>query len=111
MQTNSTFSVIFFTRKSRSTSNKLSIYVRITVSGERSEISLKRTLFAKDWDSSKNRGRGGTYKIRILNSYLDQVYTKLLDSHKQLLEESKCLVLKYGYRLKLIITLIIYIPY
>ncbi|MBA6316300.1 site-specific integrase [Cellulophaga baltica] len=89
MQTNSTFSVIFFTRKSRSTSNKLSIYVRITVSGERSEISLKRTLFAKDWDSSKNRGRGGTYKIRILNSYLDQVYTKLLDCHKQLLEESK----------------------
>tara|TARA_R110002033_G_scaffold61484_1_gene112146 strand:- start:6333 stop:7568 length:1236 start_codon:yes stop_codon:yes gene_type:complete len=89
MQTNSTFSVIFFTRKSRSTSNKLSIYVRITVTGQRSEISLKRTILVKDWDNSKNRGRGSTYKIRVLNTYLDQVYSQLLDCHKQLLEESK----------------------
>jgi len=89
MQTNSTFSVIFFTRKSRSTSNKLSIYVRITVTGQRSEISLKRTILFKDWDSSKNRGRGSSYKIRVLNTYLDQVYSQLLDCHKQLLEESK----------------------
>jgi integrase len=89
MQTNSTFSVIFFTRKSRSTSNKLSIYVRITVTGQRSEISLKRTILFKDWDSSKNRGRGSSYKIRVLNTYLDQVYSRLLDCHNQLLEESK----------------------
>jgi site-specific recombinase XerD len=89
MQTNSTFSVIFFTRKSRSTAKKLSIYVRITVTGQRSEISLKRTILFKDWDSSKNRGRGSTYKIRVLNTYLDQVYSRLLDCHKQLLEESK----------------------
>ncbi|AIY14069.1 site-specific integrase [Cellulophaga baltica] len=89
MQTSSTFSVIFFTRKSRSTSNKLSIYVRITVTGQRSEISLKRTILFKDWDSSKNRGRGSSYKIRVLNTYLDQVYSELLDCHKQLLEESK----------------------
>ena len=89
MQTNSTFSIIFFTRKSRSTANELSIYVRITVSGQRSEISLKRTILFKEWDSSKNRGRGSTYKIRVLNAYLDQVYSQLLDCHKQLLEESK----------------------
>jgi len=63
MQTNSTFSIIFFTRKSRSTANELSIYVRITVSGQRSEMSLKRIILFKEWDSSKNRGRGSTYKI------------------------------------------------
>ncbi|PKQ46584.1 site-specific integrase [Confluentibacter flavum] len=89
MQTNSTFSVIFFTRKSRSTANELSIYVRITVTGQRSEISLKRIVLVKEWDSSKNRGRGSTYGMRVLNSYLDQVYSQLLDCHKQLLEESK----------------------
>ncbi|WP_445734846.1 Arm DNA-binding domain-containing protein [Mariniflexile sp.] len=89
MQTNSTFSIIFFTRKSRSSANELSIYVRITVTGQRSEISLKRTVLIKEWDSSKNRGRGSTYKIRVLNSYLDQVYSQLLDCHRQLLEESK----------------------
>ena len=89
MQTNKTFSVIFFTRKSRSVANKLSIYVRITVNGKRSEISLKRTVLLSEWDSSKNRERGNSYKIRVLNTYLDQAYSQLHDCHKQLLEESK----------------------
>jgi site-specific recombinase XerD len=43
----------------------------------------------KEWDDIKNRGRGTSTKIRILNNYLDYVYNKLLDCHKQLLEEDK----------------------
>lgn len=89
MQNNNTFSIIFFTRKSRSITNQVAIYVRITVKGERSEVSLKRQVLYKEWDTAKNRGRGSSSKIRILNSYLDQVYNKLLDCHKQFLEEDK----------------------
>ncbi len=94
MQTNKTFSIIFFTRKSRSVANKLSIYVRITVNGKRSEISLKRTVLLSEWDSSKNRGRGNSYKARVLNTYLDQAYSKLHDCQKQLLEEDKIISAK-----------------
>ncbi len=89
MQTNNTFSIIFFTRKSRNIKNQVSIYVRITVNKQRSEISLKRNVLFKEWDNTKNRGRGTSTKIRILNNYLDYVYNKLLDCHKQLLEEDK----------------------
>ena len=89
MQANSTFSIIFFTRKSRGITDRLSIYARITVNGQRSEISLKRNILKKEWDNSKNRGRGTSTKIRVLNNYLDHVYTKLLYCHKQLLEEDK----------------------
>ncbi len=89
MQTNNTFTVIFFTRKSRSNAQKLSIYARITVDGKRSEISLKRSVSVYNWDSSKGRARGATQNIRILNAYLDLVYGQLLDCHKQLLEEFK----------------------
>ena len=89
MQTNKTFSVVFFTRKSRSKQQELSIYARITVNGKRSEISLKRHVFQKEWDTSKNRGRGNSYPIQVLNKYLDQEYSRLLDCHKQLLEEDK----------------------
>lgn len=88
IQPNSPFLIIFFTRKSRSSANQLSIFFRITVTGQRSEISLKRTVLIREWDSSKNRGRGSTYKVRVLNSYLDQVYSQLVNCHKQL-EESK----------------------
>ncbi len=100
MQTKNTFSLIFFTRKSRSNSNKLSIYLRVTVDGLRSEISLKRTVDLKQWDASKNRGRGNTSKIRILNTYLDMVYNKILECHKQLIEEHKiisCKAIKARY--------------
>lgn len=89
MHANTTFSVIFYTRKSRSISNQLSIYIRITVDSKRSEISLKRNVLVKEWDSNKNRGRGNSSKIRVLNKYLDQVYSHLLDCHKQLWEEGK----------------------
>ena len=87
MKTNSTFSIIFFTRKSRTNPSKLSIYARITVNGNRAEISLKRCVNVLEWNSFKNRGRGSSSKIQILNRYLDYVYGKLLDCHKQLLEE------------------------
>lgn len=94
MQTNKTFSIIFFTRKSRSKVNELSIYARITVNSKRSEISLKRTVLVKVWDASKNRGRGSSYSTRVLNNYLDQEYSRLLDCHKQLLEEDKVITSK-----------------
>ena len=89
MKSKHTFTVIFFTRKSRSVPNQLSIYVRITVDGQRSEISLKRNIPSKEWDSSRNRGRGGSKRIRTLNAYLDSVYRGLLDCHKELLEENR----------------------
>ncbi|MGB5361893.1 MAG: Arm DNA-binding domain-containing protein, partial [Aureibaculum sp.] len=53
MQTNNTFTIIFFTRKSRSNAQKLSIYSRITVNRKRSEISLKRCISVCNWDASK----------------------------------------------------------
>ncbi|WP_247716576.1 Arm DNA-binding domain-containing protein [Sinomicrobium weinanense] len=89
MKTKSTFTAIFFTRKSRSNPNQLSIYVRITISGKRAEISLKRSIANKDWDSNKSRGRGSSQKVRTLNAYLDEVYNRLLECHKELLEEDK----------------------
>ncbi|UMB53943.1 site-specific integrase [Lutibacter sp. A64] len=89
MKTKSTFTVIFFTRKSRSNPNQLSIYVRITVNGRRSEMSVKRSVSQNGWDSSKNRGRGNSENIRVLNAYLAQVYNKLLQCHKELIEKDK----------------------
>lgn len=89
MQTNTTFSVIFYTRKSRSNAEKLNLFARITVNSRRSEISLKRCTLLLKWDSNKNRARGSSYKTKVLNTYLDQQYSRLMDCHKELLEEGK----------------------
>lgn len=84
-----TFSVLFFVRKHHDKNKKLFIYARVTVDGKRSEISLKRSIPVNQWDASKGRARGTAPKSRILNQYLDQVYNKFLDCHKQLSNENK----------------------
>jgi len=89
MKTNQTFTVIFFTRKSRSVANLLSIYVRITILGKRAEISLKRNIDVGQWDCIKGRGKGRSEEIRNLNAYLDQVQAKLMQCHGQLVQEDK----------------------
>lgn len=89
MQTNSTFSILFFTRKPRGKTKNHSVYARITINGKCSEISLKRSVSLNTWDSHKGRARGNNESARVLNSYLDQVYNKFLDSHKQLIEEGR----------------------
>ncbi|CAN5159576.1 site-specific integrase [soil metagenome] len=82
-----TFSVLFFTRKVNRNAKELSIYARITVNGKCSEMSLQRKTSVNEWDSSKGRFKGTTPIIKKLNSYLDQVYSKLLDTHKKLLDK------------------------
>lgn len=82
-----TFSVLFFTRKVNRNSQNISIYARITVNGKCSEMSLQRKTLVNEWDSSKGRLKGTTPRIKKLNSYLDQVYSKLLDTHKKLLDK------------------------
>ncbi|QCX39875.1 site-specific integrase [Aureibaculum algae] len=94
MHKNSTFAIIFFTRKSRSNPKELLIYARITVDGQRTEISLKRCIQVCNWDNSKARARGISSNSRILNKYLDHVYGQLLDCHRQLLEEFKIISAK-----------------
>nr|WP_297787690.1 site-specific integrase [uncultured Allomuricauda sp.] len=89
MKAKNTFAVSFFTRKSRSVANQLSIYVRITVDKKRSEISLKRNVSTKHWDNIRNRGKGSSSQIRELNAYLDSVYGALLVCHKELLEDNR----------------------
>ena len=82
-----TFSVLFFTRKLNRNSKDLCIYARITVNGKCSEMSLKRKTSVNEWDNSKGRLKGTTLRIKKLNSYLDQVYSQLLDTHKKLLDK------------------------
>ncbi|WP_405199227.1 site-specific integrase [Christiangramia sp. LLG6405-1] len=89
-----TFSVLFFTRKLNAKEEKLSIYARITVNGKCSELSLKRKIPLNKWDPSKSRLKGNSPQIRKINDYLDQVYSKLLDTHKKLLDKSSLITAK-----------------
>lgn len=89
MKTSTTFGVTFFTRlNSKKTDNAL-IFVRITVNGKRSEISLKRNVSQKLWDKNKSKVKGNSQEARTLNGYIQQVRNKLYDSYSELQKEGK----------------------
>ena len=89
MKTQTTYGVTFFTRlNSKKTDNAL-IFVRITVNGKRSEISLKRNVSQKLWNKNKGKVKGNTPEARALNNYIQQVRNKLYDSYSELQKEGK----------------------
>lgn len=89
MQTSKTFSIHFWLSMAKKKDDQAPIYARITVDGKRAEISLKRATSVTYWDTRSKRANWRTSEGKALNVYLDNVYSDLLECHKQLLSESR----------------------
>lgn len=74
-----TTSILFFTRKTTKLKNGESpIFVRITIDGQRLNISLKRSIASKFWDSNKGKCIGTFIKAKENNRYIQFIYANLL---------------------------------
>lgn len=85
MQT--TFSTTFILRTAKTRDGLTPVYCRITVAGNRSEFSIKRSVTEKSWDAGKVKGNGEDAKS--LNSYLKQVEAKIFEHYRELLADDK----------------------
>jgi hypothetical protein len=64
-----TYSVLFYAKKSKVLKNgNLPIYGRITVNGQRAEISTKFDVDETEWDASRGMAIGHTKKPRTLTA-------------------------------------------
>lgn len=84
---NSRLSVVFVIRKLTSKIDTIKIYASVTVDGKRAEFNLNRELSVSLWDEKRKRGKGFSKYVISLNKYLDQVFTRLHEAHRQLLQE------------------------
>jgi hypothetical protein len=86
-----TFSLFFYLKKrSNYVQGALPIYMRITVDGERIEISTKR--YCDDptkWNSSSGRINGTKENVKTINSHLDILQSKVYHIHSQLLQKDE----------------------
>jgi len=89
MKTSRSFSIHFWLNSAKKKNNVAPIYARVTVDGKRAEISLKRDVSVTYWDPQTKRVKPRIPEGLHLNPYLDQVYTDLLECHKQLSSEFK----------------------
>jgi len=84
MRTSSIFSILYWIYTTRAVNNKTNIYVRITLNGQRVNISLKRKVDVNTWDVKNQRAIGAGKVSRALNLYLNKVQSKIYKIYEQL---------------------------
>ena len=68
---------------------KVPIYLRLTVNGKRSELSISRKVDPEKWNAKAGRMRGSGMEAVQLNQYLDMVRAKVNKIQFQLVEEGQ----------------------
>ena len=89
MKTSRTFKILFRQIRAKRKNDIAPIYVRITVNGKRTEFSLCKYYPIKEWDTKMSRAIGRSAIARTLNDELDNTYSEITDSYRELKKEGR----------------------
>nr|WP_299486243.1 site-specific integrase [uncultured Allomuricauda sp.] len=82
------FSTLFYLKDERRDKHgKAALYLRITVNGKRSAISMHRKIEPEKWDSRMNKMKGKGVEAQELNQFMATVRHKVNKIHHQFVEE------------------------
>jgi site-specific recombinase XerD len=85
-----TISLMFFLRKGRGTDkDNRNIYLRITVDGSCTEISINRSIDIHQWSNAGKCARNSSPFTKELNARLDQIRTQILQHERDLIDRNK----------------------
>jgi hypothetical protein len=84
MRTTNTFGIQFIVRTNKSKNGLVPLYCRITVNARRVEISLKRSVESKSWNTDAEIARGNSETIRPLNHFLEEVRARLVECYQEI---------------------------
>ena len=84
MRSQSTFGVHFIIRVGKNNKDEARIFARIAVNGKRVEVSLKHSILPENWNNAKGLAKGNAPSIRQLNTYLEQVRSRLTECYQEL---------------------------
>jgi site-specific recombinase XerD len=78
MEVRTTFTILFWLAKSRMKHGKAPISCRITVNGERTELSTQREVSVLEWDPKSQKVSGRSQEAKDINNHLAIIKSKLL---------------------------------
>lgn len=82
--------VLFYIRKAKSTKNKMApIYMRITLNGQRAEISLQRDVEVSKWNAAAGLQTGNSEVAKSLNQYITYWRQRIYDAYESFVKEDK----------------------
>lgn len=87
---NTKLSILFYAKRAKTTTDGLvPIYLRVTVNGERIELSTKRYTQPGKWSIEGNCMKGNSAESKAVNSYLDTLKAKIYEYQQQLIREGE----------------------
>jgi site-specific recombinase XerD len=90
LKMNHSFSQLFYLKgKHFEKDVKVPIYLRLTVNGQRNELSISRKIEPERWNARTGKMRGTSLETNELNSYLDVVRHKINKIHGRLVDEGR----------------------
>lgn len=87
------FGVQFYLRLSRTVNGLAPLSVRITVAGIRKSISLNHKVNVASWMFREEKLKGNDSDTRAINSYVNEVRSKLFECKRQLILDKKTVTL------------------
>jgi site-specific recombinase XerD len=84
MKAQTTFSILFWIAKNRIKDGKSPLSCRITVNGQRAELSVQREVSIRDWDPKGQILSGRSAEAKEINNHLAMIRAKLLNCHSKL---------------------------
>jgi len=85
-----TFNINFFIKGKKLLKNgEAPIILRITVNGQSSELSIKRSVKINLWDNSRNKVKGNSEKAKEINDCIQSVESQIFNHQKNIQESGK----------------------
>ncbi len=79
------YSLLFYAKKTKGNPEFSAIYLRLTVSGKRTELSTGQTILTSSWNPEAGKVSGNTKEIKSINSYIENIRLKILQINNDLL--------------------------
>lgn len=81
----SNVTILIYLKSRKNSKNENPIYLRLTVNGKRKEISMNRSIDSQKFDKNKQRGKGRTSEIKILNEFLNTETSKIYKFRQEII--------------------------
>lgn len=83
------YTLTFMIRKAQQKkSGETPIFARITVSGQRAEFNINRSVDPDNWNAAKGISKGKTKRDIELNKYLDSIRVRISEIHASLVKDA-----------------------
>ena len=84
-----TYNVLFYAKKVKNNPKDSTIYLRITVSGKRTEISTGQTINTSQWGIKSGKVTSNTPNAKQLNALLEGIRYKIFECYTALFNTGK----------------------